>query len=465
MRQVLFKKGKVVVVGDVGLKIERLPWYEKEIDLRISTSYGPGRGDIKYEHEGIDYPYAYVRWTENRNMQAYLELLAEKKINFSSLVGGRYSLEDAALAYEALNSSKKPLAVLLSYPASILEDKKAETFIYLPSIDQRKDIIDGKIETGIIGLGSFAQVVHLPNLLKLKNLFHLRGICTSDQVKAKYFGKKYQAEIAATDYKEILKDPKINLVIITTRHNLHAQIVKDALMAGKNVFVEKPLCLNMAELEEILATLKEVNKNGNYPVLAVGFNRRFSPLAKKAKEIISGRRNPLLIYYRVNDTYLPPNHWVNTAEGGGRILGNACHMFDLFQYFIGSPVKEVKILTIETQGTFYLPTDNFSALLKFKDGSMSNLLYTTEGSEQLPKEYLEIYSEGRVLILNDFKELKTFGLREGMKTGRTAKGHLEELKTLGECLKQKKWPIPLEEIIETTKISFEIDRQVREKEL
>ena len=451
------KRGKVVVVGDIGLKIERLPWFEKEIDLRISSAYGPGRGDEEYENKGIDYPYAYVRWTENRNLDAYLKLLQAKKVNFLSLVEGKYQLEQADLAYKLLNSKKKPLAVILVYPSLSLEEKTL-TSLELPQPQK----IEGRIEVGIIGVGSFSQVVHLPNLSRLKHYYHLRGVCTHDPVKAKYFAQKYRANIATTDYNVLLNDPKINLIMITTRHHLHSRMVIDALKAGKNVFVETPLCLTEEELKEI----REVVKNptiGYSPMLTVGFNRRFSPFIEKIKTEIKERHSPLVINYRVNDSYLPPSHWTNTSEGGGRILGNACHMFDLFCYLINSSASQINAVTINPLDTFYLTTDNFIASLRFKDGSIANLIYTTEGSEKFSKEYLELYSEGSTLILDDFKKLSAYGLKTGMRTMNSQRGHLEELEELAKAMHQRKWLIPWEEIEEATRISLEVDKQVRQK--
>jgi len=450
------KRGKLVVVGDIGLKIDRLPWYQKEIELRISTSYGPGRGDSDYENKGIDYPYAFVRWTENRNMQAYLQLLKNKKVDFSSLVGGKYSLEQADLAYKLLNSKKKPLAVLLSYPSSILKEKDSQQFVEL-SASQK---IEGKIELGIIGVGSFTQTVHLPNLMKLREFYRIRGICTHDQVKAKYFASRYNANIATTDYKILLNDPKINLIIISTRHNLHAQIVIDALKAGKNIFVEKPLCLTEEELKEILDILKTQNFDYS-PIVAVGFNRRFSPFIQKIKETINDRRSPIIINYRVNDSYLAPSHWVNTSEGGGRVLGNACDMFDVFCYLAESGIEKIDACSITPKDTFYLITDNFVSTIKFKDGSLANLVYTTQGDTGAGKEYMELYSEGRVFILDDYKKLRTYGVKADMKMHQQNKGHFEELKSLASSLHQRRSPMPLEEIINATKISLEVNKQIR----
>ncbi|MDD3491500.1 MAG: bi-domain-containing oxidoreductase [Candidatus Pacebacteria bacterium] len=452
------KRGKVVVVGDIGLKIERLPWYEKEIDLRIATSYGPGRNDEQYEIQGKDYPYAYVRWTENRNLQAYLELLQQKKINFSSLVQGKYALEQADLAYKLLNSSKKPLAVLLTYATALKEkDSKQSIQVCSPLVPE------GKIQVGLIGVGSFMQLVHLPNLRKLKEFYQIRGICVTDQVKAKHFAQRYGATMATTDYHELLNQPEIDLIMIATRHNLHASMVIDALKAGKNVFVEKPLCLTEQELDDIIQTLKI--QSLEQPIsLTVGFNRRFSPFIQRIKEIINERRSPLIINYRVNDSYLAPSHWVNTTEGGGRILGNACHMFDLFCYLTESEPEKIQSFAINPQQSFYLTTDNFVAGIQFRDGSVANLVYTTQGDEKLSKEYLEVYSEGQVFILDDFKHLRTYGLKAGMKTSKQQKGLLEELQSLAVCLHQRRWPMPLEEIINATKISLEVDKQVREKE-
>ena len=451
------KKGKVVVLGDVGLKIERLPWYEKEIDLRISTAYGPGRGDDEYEKKGIDYPYPYVRWTENRNMAAYLELLKEKKVDFLTLVGGEYNIKDADLAYKLLASPKKPLAVLISYFASPKEEKSFKTAIeILPS---KK--IEGKIKVGIIGVGSFCQTVHLPNLSKLKNFYYVKGICTHNAVQAKYFAKRMGANLATTDYKDILEDPEIDLVIITTRHNTHAKLVKEALNHNKNVFVEKPLCLTFEELEEIDEIIRKP-KTSTFPILVVGFNRRFSPFVLKTKEIIKERRNPLIINYIVNDLYLPPSHWTNTSEGGGRIIGNACHMFNLFSYLVDSPVEEISAFPIKPTDSFYLKTDNFVSSVKFKDGSLANLIYTTQGSEKAPKEKMTIYSEGIILELIDFKKLIGYGIKEKMSSFKTQKGHFEELKELAKSLYQRKWLIPWEEIYQTTKISLTVDKLIKE---
>ena len=450
------KRGKVVVVGDVGLKIERLAWYEKEIDLRISSAYGPGRGDEDYEKKGIDYPCAYVRWTESRNLDAYLRLLQAKKINFLSLIEGKYQLEQAELAYKLLNSKKKPLAVILVYPSLSLEEKTL-TSLELPQPQK----IEGRIEVGIIGVGTFAQVVHLPNLSRLKHYYHLRGVCTHDPVKAKYFAQRYRANIATTDYNVLLNDQKINLIMITTRHHLHSRMVIDALRAGKNVFVEKPLCLTEEELKEIREVVKSPTI-GYSPMLTVGFNRRFSPFIEKIKTEIKERHSPLIINYRVNDSYLPPSHWVNTSEGGGRILGNACHMFDLFCYLTNSSASQITAVTINPLDTFYLTTDNFIASLRFKDGSIANLIYTTEGSEKFSKEYLELYSEGSTLILDDFKKLSAYGLKTGMKTINSQKGHFEELEELAKAMHQRKWLIPWEEIEEATRISLEVDKQVRQ---
>ena len=450
------KRGKLVIVGDIGLKINRLSWYQKEIELRISTSYGPGRGDSDYENKGIDYPYAFVRWTENRNMQAYLQLLKNKKIDFSSLVEGKYSLEQADLAYKLLNSKKKPLAVLLSYPDSILKEKDSQQFVELSVLQK----MEGKIELGIIGIGSFTQTVHLPNLMKLREFYRIRGICTHDQVKAKYFASRYKASIATTDYKILLNDPKINLVIISTRHNLHAQMVIDALKAGKNIFVEKPLCLTEEELKEILDILKTQNFDYS-PIIAVGFNRRFSPFIQKIKETISDRRSPIIINYRVNNSYLAPSHWVNTDEGGGRILGNACNMFDVFCYLVESGIENIDACSITPKNTFYLATDNFIATIKFKDGSLANLVYTTQGDSGFGKEYMELYSEGRAFILDDYKKLKTYGVKANMKMRQQNKGLFEELKNLASSLHQRRSLMPLEEIINATKISLEVDKKVR----
>ena len=458
------KKGKVVVVGNVGLHLQRQPFYEKEIDFLISCSYGPGRYDETYEEEGIDYPYAYVRWTENRNMQEYFRMLSESKINFKALISKEYDIADAPEAYRELKeSSDRPLGGLLRYGS---EEPSVETSNGSESLSAERKVLvnakpikkEGIINVAVIGAGSFAQSVHLPNLRKLPDLYNIYAIVTRTGNNAKQVAKKFGANYCTTDYQEILQDENIDMVLIATRHNLHAPMAMEAAKTGKAVFLEKPMALNQEELDELVKVLKETQ----VPFM-VGFNRRFSPFAVRAKEIISQRQNPLIINYRVNAGYIPLDHWVHTEEGGGRIIGEACHMFDLFNYWVDSQVEKINVNAIKPKTSQVLSRDNFTATIQYADGSVCILTYTALGAQEFGKEYIEIHTDGQTLIIDDFKSLEVFGGKtKGLKSKSVQKGHLEELQLFAQCNKgESDLPILLEQLMNATKTSFMVALNVR----
>lgn len=445
------KKGKVVVVGDVGLGPKRFPFYEKEIDYLISTSYGPGRYDKDYEEKGIDYPFAYVRWTERRNMEEYLRLLAEGKVNFRKLISKTFSIEEAPQAYKFLEEGRpvKP-AVLLNF--HFVGEKPRETKIQITSVPLKKDVIN----VGVIGTGGFAKAVHLPNLKKLSNLYSISAICDLDGVNAKQVAKKFGARYCTTNYTEVLEDKNTDMVIVTLPHSLHAKVAIEAAKAGKAVFCEKPMALNEKELQELVDTLKE----SRIPYLA-GFNRRFSPFAKKIKEIIKNRENPMIIDYQMNAGFLPKDHWTQSDVGGGRNIGEACHIYDLFTYFTESEVEKISAFSITSKTEKYLKNDNFVASLKFRDGSVCNLIYTAIGSRDFPKEQMKIYFDEKMIFLDDYKEIKIFGAKiKGFET-KQDKGHFDEIKEFAKSIKERNgYPIPLWQLIQATKLSFEVEKQV-----
>jgi predicted dehydrogenase len=447
------RKGTVVVVGAVGLHLERSPWYEKEIDLKISCSYGPGRYDPTYEEEMLDYPLPFVRWTENRNMEEYLKLLAEGKVDFMALAPQEFPLQEAVKAYEQLKE-ERPLAILLSYETT----EKIEKKVFAAAKSKSK----GQIRIALIGAGSFATTTHLPNLAKLKNLYELKAIVSKKGTTAKQFAKQYGAQYCTTDFEEVLNDPNVDAVLIATRHDLHAKLALQALRAGKHVFVEKPLALAHEELNEIknFFSLQTGIYKEKTPILMVGFNRRFSPYAKRIKELTASRRNPLLVHYRVNAGYLPPNHWTQKPEGGGRIIGEACHFFDFFEFLTGARVKKIEAQSLSPRTKDMLGQDNFSATISYKDGSVCHLLYTALGNKNLPKEYAEIYCDGQVYQLDDYKALRAWGSEGGLKTWRQNKGHFEELQAFAHGLRDGKFPIPLEELFSVTETSFEVNKKV-----
>lgn len=449
--QICRNKGRVVLVGVVGMEIDREDMYKKELDFLISTSYGPGRYDYKYERKGIDYPYAYVRWTEARNMEEYLKLINEKKINIKSLIEREYKIEEAFKAYEDLKTEeKKPLIVLFKYK----QDKENKI---LRKIElQHKPIKKGGIiNIAVIGAGDFAKGMHLPNLVKIKDIYNLYTIVDVLGSNAKSTAEKYGAKYAATDYKEILKDENIDAVLIATRHNLHAQIAMEALKEGKAVFSEKPMALNKEELDKLVETINETKK----PFM-VGFNRRFSKYAQEVKKHILQRINPMVINYQMNAGYIPLDHWVHSKEGGGRIIGEACHIFDLFNYFTDAQIESISVDRITPKTKHFSSQDNAVIKLKYRDGSICTLTYTALGNNQYPKESCQIYFDEKIIIINNFKKLEGYGLKlKEIKSAEPNKGHYEELVEFAKYLKgESHSPIPLSQMIKATEISFEIEQ-------
>lgn len=457
------KKGRVIVVGDVGLGLKRAPFYEKELDLLISTSYGPGRYDETYEGKGLDYPYAYVRWTEQRNMEEYLELIAEGKLNFSQLVDKIHPIEEASQAYQALQEEgKRPLAVLLDYhvgDAGIAQ--KSKTRIQVLGATPKKKT--GFINVAVIGAGGFAKSVHLPNLQRLSDLYSIRAIVSATGSNAKETAKQFGATYCSTDYHDVLDDDDVDVVMICTRHNLHADYLLKALKASKNVFVEKPLCVTQEELDQISGFYDSRLKtpDSRLPLLMVGFNRRFSPAAVRVKGLIEGRQNPIIVNYRVNAGYIPPDHWVHGEEGGGRIIGEACHMFDLFNFFTSSEVESIDVNAISPATEHISSSDNFVTTIKYSDGSICSLTYTALGSGDVGKEYIEVYCDGKTMIIDDFKELKIYGARHKGWKGAQDKGHVSELEELARTIRESgALPISLDELIRATEISLLVDKEI-----
>lgn len=444
------KKGKVVIVGAVGLNLKREEFYKKELDVLISTSYGPGRYDEKYEQKGVDYPYAYVRWTENRNMVEYLRLLKDKKINIKPLIEKTYPIEEAPKAYEELKTRiPKPLIVLLEYNKESILERKV--------IVSKKKVSKDKINVGLIGAGGFAKGIHLPNLKKLNDIYNIHSIIDKIGSNARAIGKQYGISYVTTDFRETLSDKNVDMVIITTRHNLHSKIAIEAAKAGKSVFVEKPMATNTKELRELVNILEETKVP-----FTVGFNRRFSPLAKRIKEIIKDRSNPMIINYRMNAGFIPKEDWVHTEEGGGRNIGEACHIYDLFNFFTESEVESISAFAIDPKTEQYLKNDNFITTIKYKDGSICNLIYTALGTKDYPKEEMEIYIDGKIILLDDYKRLKIFGAKaKGMTTKIQDKGHYQELIEFGKSIKEGNgYPIPLWQLIQATEISLEVEKML-----
>jgi len=462
--QMTRKKGKVVLVGVSKMEIKREDLYPKELDFLISTSYGPGRYDENYEEKGLDYPYAYVRWTENRNMQEYLRELAEEKINLKNLIEKVYPIEKVGEAYEELQKLERPLIVLLEYNQNLPENLQTlyqkESKVYASPRIVKKE---GVINVGIIGAGHFATDMHLPNLLKLKSKYRVYGIMSKTPHKAKTIANQYNAHYATCTVDDIFNDKSIDLVLIATRHHLHGEYVSKALNAGKNVLVEKPLCTKPEELK----TIKDFydsqlsSKNSCPPLLTVGFNRRFSKYCKEAKKHTSKRINPLLMHYRVNAGYIPLDHWVHGEEGGGRIIGETCHFIDLFTFFTECRVKDIYTSTLIPKTQSLSSDDNRVVVLNYEDGSIATLEYFATGAKEFPKEYFEIHFDEKTIVIDDYKSVKGYGVKvDEMKGDLPEKGHLEELAVLNDFLQGKtnKCPIELWDLFQTTEVTFAISK-------
>lgn len=447
------KKGRVVLVGDVGLDLNRSDLYKKELDFFISCSYGPGRYDPSYEEGGQDYPMPYVRWTENRNMEEYLRLLAEGRISLANLRPQIFSIDRAVEAYESLKQEgEKPLIALLEYPHS--ETALQRTISMRPLKAKGK-----RIGVAVAGAGGFAQGTHLPNLAALHSDFDLRCIMSRTGSTARAAATHFNAGYATTDFEQVLNDPDVDLVLIATRHDLHGRMVLQALEAGKHVFVEKPLTIFPEELDAVEAFY---GGNSNRPLLMTGFNRRFSPGIQRIQEWLAGRTTPLIVSYRMNAGYIPLDHWVHSEEGGGRNLGEACHIYDLFSALTNSAPVSISAHSIVPGGKQWKKNDNFVATISYNDGSVCTLTYTALGNKSFPKETMEIFADGKVISLDDYRAVSIIGDRQkGWKSMTQEKGQREELKALADALlEDKPWPIPLESQIETTRTAFQVESQI-----
>lgn len=446
--EVCRKKGKVVIVGAVPTGFSRANYYKKELELRMSSSYGPGRYDANYEEKGIDYPIGYVRWTENRNMEAFVDLLHRGKLNIEPLITHIYDFEKAPEAYDLILSKKEPFAgILLKY--DINKELKNEP-VYL-----NKEIkkISGKPNVGFIGAGSFAQNFLLPNLGYLVNF---EGVATSRGNTAMNIANKYNFSFASSDVSDIMNCNNIDTVFIATRHNLHASNVLAALKKGKNVFTEKPLCLSELELEQIK---QEYEKNPTH--LMIGYNRRFAPLIKKIKSAINSNI-PIAINYRINAGMMPKDHWIQDPQiGGGRIIGEVCHFIDLAMFLTGSKVTSVSAESIDdAEGLM----DTLTINLKFENNSIAGINYFSNGNKSLAKEYIEVFNGGIVWKVDDFKELEIYGKKkEKNKINKQDKGHAQELKEYISSLSNDKPLIAFEELYHSTLVTFKVIESIKNR--
>jgi predicted dehydrogenase/threonine dehydrogenase-like Zn-dependent dehydrogenase len=420
-------RGRVVVVGDVGLTLPRAPYYDKEIELRLSRSYGPGRYDREYEERGLDYPIGYVRWTERRNMEVFVGLVAEGKVDVTSLVTNRVSIDEAPAAYERLLAvDGSPLGIVLEYsPTPGVRARAARG-----TSDEREagGPSGSPAVAGVIGAGSFAQRILIPALAQAG--FELAGVASAGGVSAKSAADRFRFKSSATA-DEIIADPGIGLVVVATRHSSHAALASAALRAGKAVFVEKPPCLTLSELQELRAAWWESGQP-----LVVGFNRRHAPLARALRDHVAGH-GPLHLIYRVSPDPLPPDHWLLEPDtGGGPLIGEGCHFVDLACWIAGSLPDRVACTVPAASNAPLAASERFTVTLEFGDGSLATISYGPSGSTAVEKEYLEVHCGDRSAVLNDFRRLTLYsGRRKEVKRGRRQdKGHAAQFAHLRSAL-------------------------------
>ena len=456
----------VVAVGTVAMDIPRRPFYEKELDFRVSRSYGPGRYDSAYEQKGIDYPIGYVRWTETRNMEAFLKLLEDRKLDLRPLITHRFPIARAHSAYDLIaGKTQEPfLGVLIEYPESA-DDSQVVSLSKLEPVANHYPI-----QIGLLGAGNFATGTLLPAIKRVGGA-RLVMACAANGSHAHSAAQRFKFRSCATDEKEILDNPEVNTVVITTRHNLHADQVIAALNAGKHVFCEKPLCLNETDLGTIVDAYGATNarqadddrsnhRQTGRLVLMVGFNRRFAPLAVRMKDFLRDIREPLAIHYRVNAGFLPADHWLNDPhQGGGRIIGEVCHFVDFLQFLTGSSITEVEAHCLMNPGHY--SNDNLACSLRFADGSQGTISYLANGDKSFSKERIEVFGGGGVAVLEDFRRLEL--IRGGTKrvarsVFRQDKGHRGEWAAFIAAIKAGgDGPIPFDEIVNSMRATFALE--------
>jgi predicted dehydrogenase/threonine dehydrogenase-like Zn-dependent dehydrogenase len=448
-------RARVVAVGDVGLAIPRRPYFEKELDLRLSRSYGPGRYDRDYEEHGQDYPIGYVRWTENRNMEAFLDLLAEKKVRVEPLVTHRYPIAEAKQAYALLTGERKEpyLGVVLEYDTQQAQPGMIE----MPQARPAAPVTGsgnarGPLRLGVIGAGTFAQGVLLPLVRRLRGV-EIAAVATASGISARGVAERYRARFCTADYREIVQHQEIDAVLIATRHELHAGITCEALAAGKHVFVEKPLALTEAELGLVLEAFQSAQQKttpARPPILMVGYNRRFSPYARLLREELRRTAQPLYAAYRVNAGPVPRDSWVQDPQsGGGRIVGELCHFVDLLHYLTGSRPSEVFAAPLLGVPTPPADSDHLAVTLRFENGSLATIAYVANGDPRIPKERLEIFCGGRTALIDNWRALRLSGGGKILSRRNllfSQKGHAQELSAFAAGAAGGECPIPVEEI-------------------
>lgn len=453
------KRGRIVLVGVAGLELNRADFYEKEISFQVSCSYGPGRYDPRYEQKGEDYPFGFVRWTEQRNFEAVLDLLASGQLDVKPLISHRFPFEQAEQAYGMLSEDKSGLGLLLDYNSSI--EKRLVSKVSLVA-DARFDLHRPVI--GFIGAGNYASRVLIPAFKEAGAQLHT--VVTSAGLSGVTNGRSMGFAEASSDVTAMLTGPHINTVAVATRHDSHARFVTAALKAGKNVFVEKPLAIDRDSLSEVEAAYAEAHRDGAGPQLMVGFNRRFAPQVRKIKELLEGVREPKVFIMTMNAGAIPGDHWTQDADiGGGRIIGEACHLIDLMRFLAGSPIVSVQGRRMGDAPGVEVAEDKAAITLGFADGSFGTIFYLANGAADFPKERIEVFSAGRTLQLDNFRKLRGFnwpGFRQ-MNLLNQDKGQKAGAAAFLRALEVGVPAIPVDEIFEVARITIDAAYQLREQ--
>ena len=453
-------RGNVVAIGAVGLDIPRKLYYEKEIQLIVSRSYGPGRYDQNYEEKGQDYPIGYVRWTEGRNMESFVSLIADGKMNVKKLITHRIPIEEGKTAYDLITGKvNEPfLGVLLQYNDKAELPKDKAVTLHEP----KHPHTENEVTVGVLGAGNYANATFLPAMTALKEDVRLVEIASGSGGHARAAAEKFNFEKAAASGSDILNDPSINTVVLLTPHSLHASQIKTAIENNKNTYCEKPVALTLESLREVISAIS-INPD---PVFVVGYNRRFAPLSVRMKAFFSGTEEPFALHYTMNAGYIPSSHWTqDSAIGGGRILGEACHLVDFMIFLTGAIPVSVNALALPDIGRYN--EDNMSIQIKFSDGSVGTISYLANGDKSCAKERCEAFSGGKIAILNDFRTLETWsdGHHEKITSTKMDKGHAESWETFIKAIRGKgARPIPANEIFSGALCCFSAIKSAREND-
>jgi predicted dehydrogenase/NADPH:quinone reductase-like Zn-dependent oxidoreductase len=453
------KRGRIVLVGVAGLELSRADFYEKELTFQVSCSYGPGRYDPRYEEKGNDYPLGFVRWTEGRNFEAVLEMMASGRLDVHPLIGRTVPFASSPEVYEGIAGGDTGVGILLEYPDPA---PAAEPTVRMPPMQARRSSpAAGRASVGVIGAGSFAMSTLLPALQATGA--RLAAVVSAKGVTAAHAAGKFGFESASTDSRSVLSDPGIDTVFIATRHDLHAGMAADALRAGKHVFVEKPLALNEGQLDEVLRAYGEACA-ANPVQFLVGFNRRFAPLAVKMKALLAGMPEPKVFLVTVNAGAIPAGHWTQDPSiGGGRIIGEGCHFVDLLRFLAGAGITNVQAASVGRATSDGTRDDKAVFTLSFADGSLGTVHYLANGHRSFPKERIEVFCGGRILVLDNFRSLTGYGWK-GFREERLwkqDKGHAAEVSAFIASIEKGGAPlIALEEMAEATRVTFEIARKL-----